>query len=445
MNVFQGISANDTEVFRKSYEDSALCHAMTNALYKNSVKDVSFNSTALRDTQFQFSIDLPTLEVTDQMHSGRCWIFSALNVLREQVAKKCKLEKFELSQNYVAFWDKFEKANYFLESAIDLADRPTDDRMLSFILSSGIADGGQWDMLVNVVEKYGVVPKAVMEETYQSSNTADMNHLLNTKLRQYAAKLRAAAKDGKDPQAMKKEMLAELYRFLCMCFGEPPKQFDFEYVDKDKKYHMVRGLTPKEFFREYVGLDLRNDYVSIINSPTEDKPFYRTYTVDYLGNVADGSPVHYLNLPMDEMKELIVSQLKDGELVWFGSDVGHRNEREKGLWHTEAFDFEGTFGMDFSMTKAERLDYRESAMNHAMVITGVNLDENEKPTKWKIENSWSDKHGDKGYYQMGAAWFDTFVYQAVINKKYLSAQQLKALDTTPQHLNPWDPMGTLAD
>ncbi|WOC32678.1 MULTISPECIES: C1 family peptidase [Caproicibacterium] len=445
MEKFQGISGQDTEAFRKSYEDSALCHAMTNALYKNSVKDVSFNSTALRDSQFQFSIDLPTMEVTDQMRSGRCWIFSALNVLREQVAKKCNLEKFELSQNYVAFWDKFEKINYFLESVIDLADRPTDDRLLEFLLSSGIADGGQWDMLVNIVEKYGVVPKAAMEETYQSSHTADMNHLINAKLRRYAAQLRAAAKAGKDLQTLKKGMLEELYRFLCMCFGEPPKQFDFEYVDKDKKYHIVHNLTPKAFYQTYVGLNLREDFVSLINSPTGDKPFYQTYTVDYLGNVADGSPVHYLNLPMEELKTLIVAQLQDGVPVWFGSDVGHLSDREKGLWSGEAFDFSGTFGMDFSMTKAERLDYRESAMNHAMVITGVNLNEAGVPTKWKIENSWSDKHGDKGYYQMSASWFDTFVYQAVVNKKYLSEKQRRALETAPKHLNPWDPMGTLAD
>ncbi len=445
MKQFDEISAADTQRFHESYVQSPLCRAMTNVLYKNSVKDVSFRPASLQNTQFQYSVDLPTLEVTDQMHSGRCWIFSALNLLREQVAKKCNLEKFELSQNFISFWDKFEKVNYFLESIISLADRPVDDRLLTYVLSSGIEDGGQWDMLVNVVEKYGVVPKSAMEETHQSSNTSDMNHLMNAKLRQYAAKLRAAAKDGKDLQQMKQEMLAEMYRFLCMCCGEPPKQFDFEYVDKDKKYHMVRGLTPKKFYEEYVGLNLRQDYISIINSPTQVKPFYQTYTVDYLGNVADGQPVHYLNLPMEEMEDLVVRQLKDGELVWFGSDVGHLGDRDKGLWCTECFDLDGTFGMDFSMTKAERLDCRESAMNHAMVITGVNLDEKGKPTKWKIENSWSDKHGDKGYYQMSADWFDNFVYQAVVSKKYLSAKQKAALETKPVHLNPWDPMGTLAD
>ncbi|MCH3971500.1 MAG: C1 family peptidase [Oscillospiraceae bacterium] len=440
-----GISEKETEAYRQSFEKSTLCRAMANALYHNGVKDLAYCGDALQGTQFQYSVEIPTMEVTDQMRSGRCWIFSALNLLREQVAKKCNLEKFELSQNYISFWDKFEKINYYLESVISLADRSVEDRLLTFVLQTGVADGGQWDMLVNLVEKYGVVPKSAMGETYQSSNTADMNKLLNTKLRQYTAKLRAAAAAGKDPHALKPEMLAEMYRFLCMCFGEPPKTFDFEYADKDKQYHMVHSLTPKQFYSTYVGLDLRGDYVSIINSPTKDKPFYRTYTVDYLGNVADGSPVHYLNLPMDEMEELIVRQLKDGQLVWFGSDVGHRGDRERGLWNTAYIDLNNTFGMDFSMSKADRLDYRESAMNHAMLITGVSLDENGKASKWKIENSWSDKHGDKGYYQMSADWFDNFVYQAVIEKKYLSEKQQQALTAEPIHLQPWDPMGTLAD
>ena len=239
-------------------------------------------------------------------------------------------------------------------------------------------------------------------------------------------------------------MMSEIYSFLCMCFGNPPKKFDFEYVDKDKKYHVVRDLTPKSFYEEYVGLKLREDYVSIINSPTEDKPFGKSYTVDYLGNVAEGAPVRYYNLPMDTLKSLIIRQLSDGEVVWFGSDVGKYGERDRGLWCTECYDFEGTYGMQFDMEKGAGLDYRESAMNHAMVITGVDLDEEGNARKWKIQNSWSDEHGEKGYYLMSADWFDRYVYQAVINKKYLTKEQLEEAAGEPVHLNPWDPMGTLA-
>lgn len=444
MNRFQGLTADDIAEFEGDYVQNPLCRAMTNALYKHSVKDAAFCHEGLAASQYAFSIDIPTLPVTNQKSSGRCWIFSALNVLREVTAKKCNLDKFELSQNYTAFWDKFEKANFLLESMIDLADRPADDRVVCHLLSEGVGDGGQWDMFVNLVEKYGVVPKSAMEETYQSSNTRDMNALLNSRLRLCAAKLRETVRNGGDVQAQKKEMMSEIYSFLCMCFGKPPKKFDFEYVDKEKKYHVVRDMTPKAFYEEYVGLRLREDYVSIINSPTEDKPFGKSYTVDYLGNVAEGAPVCYYNLPMDALKKLIIRQLSDGEIVWFGSDVGKYGEREMGLWCTECYDFEGTYGICFDMEKGASLDYRESAMNHAMVITGVDLDEKGKERKWKIQNSWSDANGEKGYYLMSAEWFDRFVYQAVINKKYLTDEQIKEAGQEPVHLNPWDPMGTLA-
>lgn len=446
MKKFSKINEKEIGEFRKSYEEKPLCRAMTNALYKHEVREVACHPAALADSRFAFSISIKTLPVTNQKKSGRCWIFAGLNLLREKIADDLKLKEFELSQNYLAFWDKFEKVNYFLESMISLADRPVDDRLVTFLLKQGIADGGQWDMLVSLIGKYGVVPKDVMQETFQSSNTLGMNKLLNTKLRQYASRLRAAVRDGGDVRKMKKEMLDETFSFLCMCFGEPPKTFDFEYLSgKEKKYHVDRGLTPLSFYRKYIGADLRKEFVSITNSPTADKPFYQPYTIDYLGNVAEGEPVHYLNLPMDEMISLIIRQLKDGEIVWFGSDVGHDGEREMGLWSSEFYDFDGTFGMDFSMTKEERLDMRESSMSHAMVITGVNLDADGSPTRWQIENSWSDEHGDKGYYLMSEKWFENYVYQAAIRTKYLDAKQKKALGLDMLHFYPWDPMGTLAD
>ncbi|MBQ6470160.1 MAG: C1 family peptidase [Lachnospiraceae bacterium] len=448
MSAFQGISEKELSAFHGSYAGSPLCRAVTNALYKTAVNDISFRPSARKDVQFTFSVDLPTMKVTNQKASGRCWIFAALNVLREQVAKNCNIEQFELSQNYMAFWDKFEKANFFLESVISLADRPSDDRLLSFIEDTGIADGGQWDMFVNLVRKYGVIPKAAMEETFQSSNTRQMNRLVNTKLRQTAARIRKAYRNGateQDLHGIRITALDELYRIFCMCFGEPPKTFDFEYRDKDKNYHIDRGLNAKAFYDKYVGLDLENDFVSLVNSPTEDKPFYRTFAIDYLGNVADGRPVHYLNIPMEDLKSLIIAQLKDGEIVWFGSDVGHSGERDLGIWSRGCFDFDGTFGMSFGMTKEERLNNRESAMSHAMCVTGVSLDENGAPVKWKIENSCSEEHGDKGDYIMDDEWFDNFVYQAVIRRKYLGEKLLAALGTKPLHFFPWDPMGTLAD
>ena len=438
------VSLSLIEKFRDQTENSAFDRAMTNALTKHNVKDVAFTNRGLEEAQFAFSVNVPTMEVTNQKQSGRCWIFAALNLFREEIAEKCNIEKFELSQNYIAFWDKFEKINFFYESMIELADRPLTDRLVIYLLDSGIGDGGQWNMLVNLVEKYGLVPKAAMQETFQSSHTRDMNRLINTLLRKGALDLRKAYSEGSDVMQVKEKYLLDAYRLLTMCFGVPPKSFDFEYTDKDDAYHIDRGLTPIEFAVKYTSLNLRSDYVGIINSPTEDKPFYQQITIDYLGNVAGAPPVTYLNLPMEEIKDLIVRQLQDGKPVWFGSDVGSMGERSMGIWSDKIYDFDGTLGIDFSMTKEERLNIRESAMNHAMVITGVNLDENGVPNRWKIENSWSDQNGEKGYYVMNAGWFDKFVYQAVIEKSYLDEKQLEALQTEPMHFMPWDPMGTLA-
>lgn len=438
------VSLSLIEKFRDQTENSAFDRAMMNALTKHNVKDVAFTNRGLEEAQFAFSVNVPTMEVTNQKQSGRCWIFAALNLFREEIAEKCNIEKFELSQNYIAFWDKFEKINFFYESMIELADRPLTDRLVIYLLDSGIGDGGQWNMLVNLVEKYGLVPKAAMQETFQSSHTRDMNRLINTLLRKGALDLRKAYSEGSDVMQVKEKCLLDAYRLLTMCFGVPPKSFDFEYTDKDDAYHIDRGLTPIEFAGKYTSLNLRSDYVGIINSPTEDKPFYQQITIDYLGNVAGAPPVTYLNLPMEEIKDLIVRQLQDGKPVWFGSDVGSMGERSMGIWSDKIYDFDGTLGIDFSMTKEERLNIRESAMNHAMVITGVNLDENGVPNRWKIENSWSDQNGEKGYYVMNAGWFDKFVYQAVIEKSYLDEKQLEALQTEPLHFMPWDPMGTLA-
>ena len=438
------VSLSLIEKFRDQTENSAFDRAMTNALTKHNVKDVAFTNRGLEEAQFAFSVNVPTMEVTNQKQSGRCWIFAALNLFREEIAEKCNIEKFELSQNYIAFWDKFEKINFFYESMIELADRPLTDRLVIYLLDSGIGDGGQWNMLVNLVEKYGLVPKAAMQETFQSSHTRDMNRLINTLLRKGALDLRKAYSEGSDVMQVKEKYLLDAYRLLTMCFGVPPKSFDFEYTDKDDAYHIDRGLTPIEFAGKYTSLNLRSDYVGIINSPTEDKPLYQRITIDYLGNVTGAPPVTYLNLPMEEIKDLIVRQLKDGKPVWFGSDVGSMGERSMGIWSDKIYDFDGTLGIDFSMTKEERLNIRESAMNHAMVITGVNLDENGVPNRWKIENSWSDQNGEKGYYVMNAGWFDKFVYQAVIEKSYLDEKQLEALQTEPMHFMPWDPMGTLA-
>ncbi len=416
-----------------------------NALSATELKSVAWSQQAANRMHPRFSLELETLPVTDQKHSGRCWLFAATNVIREAVAKQCGLANFELSQSWLAFWDKFERANYFCERIIETAALPADDRTVSFILETGVHDGGQWTMFVNLVEKYGVVPKDAFDETFQSSNTRSMNYLVNRALKAAAPKLRKMVRDGaaaEEIQAFKNALLGRIYGFLCSCYGEPPKVFDFEYTDKDKVFHAERGLTPMAFAEKYA-LPILRETVSVIHAPTGDKPYHRTYTIRYLGNVECGRPVVHLNLTMEELKAAIIRQLEDGKVVWFGSDVGHDGERDKGIWDDGCFGFELLTGLDLEISKADALDYGFAAMNHAMCLTGVNLTDG-KPDRWKIENSWGGEKGSKGYYLCSDTWFDRYVFQAAIERKYLG--DLAALaEQEPAVLDPWDPMGTLAD
>jgi bleomycin hydrolase len=412
------------------------------ATMKSGLSAAAENMQEQIDNPMTFSIEIETGKITNQKQSGRCWLFAALNCMRFQVMKKLNLETFELSQNYQMFWDKLEKANFFLDSIIETAGEERDSRLIAHLLSSPEGDGGQWDMYCAIADKYGCVPKYVMPETFQSSQTRAMVGLITVKLREDAKILREAVKAGKDVQAIKKDMLSEIYRILAISLGEPPKKFTFECRDKDKNFHRDDAITPKEFFDKYVGLALR-DYVSIINAPTADKPYYKTFTVDFLGNVAGGRPVKYLNLPADDMRALAIAQLSDGEPVWFGCDVGQMLMREQGIMGMNTYDYESLLDVKFGLDKAGRLDYGESLMTHAMVFLGVNLVDG-KPNRWKVENSWGDKSGLDGYYIMTDEWFGEYNYQVVVNRKYLSAEQNAMFDQEPIRLKPWDPMGSLA-
>lgn len=428
-----------------AYRSDPARRMATLAFSRTDVKDASFcagNSFAMTHT---FSVEVPTMPVTDQQRSGRCWLFAATNVLREKIAKDLDLADFELSQSYLAFWDKFERCNYFLEAMIKTALLPIDDRTVAHLLKSGVHDGGQWQMFVNIVKKYGLVPKAVYNETQQSSNTRSMNSLINRALKSAAVRLRAlAAKGASDPEirAEKERTLGKIYSFLASCYTEPPKEFDFEYKDKNKVYHVDRGLTPQSFAEKYLG-DFLGSFVSVINAPTADKPYGKTYTVRFLGNVIGGDEVKHLNLTMEEFKAAAVRQLQAGQIVWFGSDVGKFGEREKGVWDDASYDTALMTGLDLELTKAEGLDTLFSSMGHAMCLTGVDLADG-KPTRWKIENSWGDKNGVKGYYVCSDSWFDLFVYQAALTREALG-KTAALFDQAPQMLAPWDPMGTLAD
>jgi bleomycin hydrolase len=317
---------------------------------------------------------------------------------------------------------------------------------VAFLLQTPQQDGGQWDMLVAIIQKYGIVPKTVMPETFSSSQSRDLNTYLNKKLRKDAVTLRTLVANKtteEDIQQAKEEMLQEIYNLLATTLGTPPTTFDYSYVDTDGNYQLKRNLTPQLFYDEFVGRNL-SDYVSVINAPTSDKPYNEVYTVEMLGNVVGGKEVRHLNVDIETFKKLAIDQLKMGEAIWYGCDVGQSSTRDSGIMATDIYSVEETLDIDYSMTKAERLDYGESLMTHAMVITGVDLVD-DKPTKWKVENSWGDKVGDKGYFVMSDDWLNEYTYQIVINKKYLEKELLDVIEAdNVTTLAPWDPMGALA-
>ena len=442
------ITSAAIDKFTKDLSNHAGINIASHAAQENGIFKASQNLQSKIDLTPTFSVEIDTGKPADQKQSGRCWMFSALNTMRHPLQKEYKIKDFELSQNYTNFWDKFEKSNFFFENVIASAKKPLGDRKVSFLFATPQQDGGQWDMLCGLVEKYGIVPKSVYPETANSNNSGALNDTLNTLLRKDGLELRDLVNAGKSEDEIEKrknELLNDVFRILAISLGVPPKKFDFEYKDDDGNYHREAGITPKEFFDKFVGMNLE-DHVSIINSPTDDKPYHKVFSVEYLGNVVGGRQVRHLNVKISEMKDLIIKQLKAGEVVWFGSNVGKDSERQLGLLDTNIYKRDELFDVDFSMSKGDKLDSSESMMDHAMVITGVDLVD-DKPTKWKIENSWGEKPGFKGYFVMSDSWFDDFVYQAVINKKFLPDELKKAFDEgakDPIQLLPWDPMGALA-
>ena len=435
-----------TDKLYAAYEANPKFAAMENAISHNGLlASLEKRSAAVENTPI-FSLDLTKDKVSDQKASGRCWMFAALNTFRHKMIAGFQLEDFELSQAHTFFWDKYEKSNWFLEQVIATADQELTSRKVKFLLDTPQQDGGQWDMVVSLFEKYGVVPKSVYPESISSSNSRELNQILNKLLRQDAQILRELREKGAESselQAKKEELLQEVFNFLAMNLGLPPRQFDFSYRDKDNHFHSESGLTPLTFYQKYVDLKL-DDYVSIINAPTADKPYGRSYTVEMLGNVVGSKPVRYLNVEMGRLKELAIAQMQAGETVWFGSDVAQSSNRKAGIMAEGMHDFTASMDIRLTQDKAGRLDYSESLMTHAMVLTGVDLDENGKAKKWKVENSWGEKVGNKGYFVASDAWMDEYTYQIVVRKEFLTAAELAAYEAEPTVLSPWDPMGALA-
>ncbi len=449
MDEMKSVTLEDLGAARKQFVEERANVIAKNAVTAQGIREVARVPEAVAANTGTFDVEVRQGKRCDQKRSGRCWMFASLNTMRTRIIDRYDLKTFELSQAYPLFFDKVEKSNWFLENVLDTLDEPLSGRLMAHLLADPISDGGQWDMFRALVRKYGVVPKEAMPETACSSNTHDMDAYLTRYLRGAAKRLRESHEAGvgtDDLRAMKKEIMGEVTSLLITCLGEPPVQFDVRLRDKDDEIVLSGTYTPQEFFDKVVSMPV-DDYVSVISAPTADKPFGHTYTVDRLGNVAEAGGVRYLNLPVERLKELAVAQLQDGLPVWFGCDVIQSFIRDEGIMDTASLDVDGLFGfpVEGCLDRAERLDYGESLMTHAMVLEGVNLDAAGKPTLWKVENSWGDKRAKDGFDSITDAWFNQYVYQVVVDKRFLSDSERKTYETEePTVLAPWDPMGSLA-
>ena len=429
------ISSEDTLKMKEAFSQDKKNILAQRASATNGLLKAAEDPFVIARNRNPYSTDLVSDEVTNQKHSGRCWMFAGLNVLRFHLEKKLNVENFELSQNFLYFYDKLEKSNYFYENVIATADDSLDDRKTAMLFEEPESDGGWWQYVVNLVKKYGVIPKNSMPETANTENSDTMNELLNRKLRQDALKLRdmvRAGASGDDIEAARAHMLEGVYSIVSVALGTPPESFRFQYQDKDKKYHDEGVMTPKGFFDTFIGTDM-DDYIALGSYPADRLQFNRHYSRELMGNMVGSPDPHWLNVTADDMKAAAVKQLQDGEPVWFGCDVGQSSDRKSGVMDTDLYDMATLVGVEFTMDKRQRIMTRESAATHAMTLAGVDVIDG-RPVRWKVENSWGDENGQKGYFVMTDPWFDEYTFEAVINKKYLSEDIARLYETEPEVL-----------
>lgn len=440
----RGVTKAQIEEFRKSFDSDPSATVAQNAVSNADLSTLALRRDLVQDMDFSFSTKLDDWNATNQRRSGRCWLFATLNLFRVGAMKKMNLKKFEFSQAHIHFWDKLERANHFLEAILETSDRPVDDRTIHFLLSDPIGDGGQWNMATNLIRKHGLVPMSAYPESHSSSNTRSMNTVLKDILRTSASEIRKILDDGgsnNEARRHKEGRMKDIWRVLCIHLGTPPEKFDWQWRDKDNEFHRKGTMTPLEFVDEYVEVDWE-EYICIVNDPRNE--YYRTYTVDFLQNVAGGPPVVYLNVPSNEMKDITQRLLENGTPVWMGCDVGKNMARKRGLWDAELYDLKGLYGIQFGMEKADRLRFGQTMMTHAMLFTGVDVVDG-KPRRWRVENSWgSEDSGEKGFYTMNDNWYDEHMFEIAAPKDYLTDEMKSGLKGDPIVLPAWDPMGSLA-
>lgn len=430
------LSLEEIAEFSRGFNADPKNQAIARAAGRSGVIEASWNPEVSRRLNRTFSVELDTDNVTNQERSGRCWLFSTLNVVRHNFGAKNKAKNFIFSQAYNYFWDKIERANYFYDRIIATADWPLDDRTVRGYMDWTTTDGGQWHMAASVIAKYGVVPSYVMPETFNSNHSDALNMVLSDKERKDALVLRKLVQAGDTAavEAKRKEFLAQVYKIMAMAVGEPPKTFDLEFRDDDKNYHLEKQLTPVEFFNKYCDTDF-DDYVVLANAP--DHELNRVLHLGFEDNVEGGLPNLFVNVPMEYLEDAAVKMLKSGRAVWFGNDVLRQMDRKTGFMDTELYKLDDLLGIDTTMTKAERLATGVGMSSHDMAIVGVDEDRGEI-RQWKVENSWGDKSGEKGYFVMSNDWFREYVYEVTVKKEFVPKQILDLLETEPVELDPWD-------
>lgn len=435
-----GISPEMLKQIKQSYKNTPADKALRNAISNNNISKLAVNSENAGEIDTYFSHKVNSKGITNQKSSGRCWLFTGLNVFRSKMIEKYNMGAFQFSQNYSFFWDQLEKANLFLQGIIDTREKPIDDKMVEWLFKNPLSDGGQFTGISDILGKYGVVPREVMPETYSSENTSQMARLIGLKLKEYGLQLRDMAAQGKKTTDLEKEkthMLGTVYRMLVLNLGEPPTSFTWTRKDAKGNPVETKEYTPISFFQEYIGDDLTNNYVMLMNDPSRE--YYKLYEIDYDRHRYDGKNWTYVNLPVEDIKGMAIASIKDNTMMYFSCDVGKFFDRERGLLDVNNFDYDSLFGTTFGMDKKQRIQTFSSGSSHAMTLMAVDLDAQGKPKKWMVENSWGPG-ANNGHLIMTDKWFDEYMFRLVVDKKYITDQVKDVLKQIPVKLPAWDPM-----
>jgi bleomycin hydrolase len=435
----KNISDKEINAIKKAYDsDKTFNKAVTNAVTNNSINNLALNRTNIGKFDHEFKYRVEVKGITDQKSSGRCWMFTGLNVLRPKVMNTLNLSEFEFSTNYLYFWDIFEKSNLFLEGIIDTRSLPIDDRKTEWLLTNVIGDGGVWNSFTNLAEKYGLVPKDVMPETNSSENTRMMTGLINRKLREDALELRSIKGTDDVLRIHKLKMLEDVYKILAINLGEPPLEFEWRFKNKNNEISTTQKYTPQSFMKATLGNINFDDYIMLMNDPT--KELFKLYEIENDRNVIEGKNWKFINLPIEVIKEYALKSLQNNEALYFSCDVGKQLNKEEGLLDTENYDYESLFGVKFDMTKKERILSHDSGSTHGMALVGADTDSEGNISKWLLENSWGKTSGHNGYLTMTDSWFNEYMFRIVVLKSFIDEKTLKILSQKPILLPPWDPM-----